>query len=324
MKDKWRPSLAFVLGGALCGTLALSLTGLVAFRYLGPAIGYEKAAILLSILITGATSVLGWMLIRLLLRPIAELERFATQVRATPADPLTPPAHFGTRELQVTAQSVIDMADTLRNRETTIRSYSDHVTHELKTPVAALQAATELLRDGGTLAVEDLALVDQIAGAGAQMEQQIEAMRQAARAREMRHDGVSTLEQLRSALSGDFPSLDLRIEGGDVMIPISQQGLGIVLRHLLGNALGHEATTVKLSAQKKDARVDVVLEDNGRGVSPGNATRIFDPFFTTKREQGGTGMGLSIVRNTLRAHGADISNLPRSQGAAFLISFEVE
>ena len=59
MSRRWRPSLAFVLGGALTGTLALSFTGLIVLRYLGPAIGFRNAAILLAISITLATAVLG-------------------------------------------------------------------------------------------------------------------------------------------------------------------------------------------------------------------------------------------------------------------------
>ena len=322
MIRKWRPSLALVLGGALCGTLMLSLTGLVAFRYLGPEIGFRNAAILLAILITGATTLLGWLLIRLLLRPIVALEHFATQVGATPADPLSPPAHFGTKELGTTAQSVIDMAETLRNRETTIRSFSDHVTHELKTPVAAVKAAAELLQDGGGLSDQDRRLVDQIAGAGAQMEQQLEAMRDVVRAREMRHDGVSRLADLRDDLRRDFPMLEVRVDGDEVPIPLGQQGLDIVLRNLLSNSVNHAAQGVHLTAVARDAQVTLRVQDDGRGISEGNAARIFDPFFTTRRGDGGTGMGLAIVRNTLKAHGADIAHLPQAKGAAFSIRFE--
>ncbi|MCZ4351023.1 HAMP domain-containing sensor histidine kinase [Roseovarius aestuarii] len=321
MIRKWRPSLAMVLGGALCGTLMLSLSGLVVFRYLGQDIGFRNAAILLAILITGATTVLGWMLIRLLLRPITALETFATQVSAAPANNPSPPAHFGTRELQATAQSVIHMAQTLRNRETTIRSFSDHVTHELKTPVAALKAATELLQDGNSLNDEDQRLVSQIAGASAQMERQLEAMQHAARAREARHDGVSTLAGMHHDLMRDFPALELRITGGDIAIPLAPQGLSVVLRQLLGNAQDHGGLNVHLSATSTQKCVSLLVQDNGRGISTGNASRIFDPFFTTNREHGGTGMGLSIVRNTLRAHGADITFVPQSDGAAFQICF---
>ncbi len=323
MRRKWRPGLGFVLGGALCGTLLLSLTGLVAFRYLGPELGYRNAAVLLALIITAATAVLGWLLVRLLLRPIFALERFATQVVRHPADPLSPPARFGTRELGTTAQSVIDMAETLRNRETTIRSFSDHVTHELKTPVATLRAATELLRDDDTLSAENLRLVDQIASAGVQMEHQIDAMRQVARARESRHDGVTSLNELQDGLSSDFPDLDLRIDGGDVTIPIGPKGLQVVLRQLLSNASEHGAQAVQLSAAPDETRVALMVCDDGQGISAGNAARVFDPFFTTKRDQGGTGMGLAIVRNTLRAHGGDIALLPATNGAAFSIWFEL-
>ena len=68
---KWRPALWMVLGGALMATLALSFAGLVALRYLGPEIGFRNAAVGLALCIGAATSLLGWLLVRLLLRPIS-------------------------------------------------------------------------------------------------------------------------------------------------------------------------------------------------------------------------------------------------------------
>ena len=323
MRRKWRPGLAFVLGGALCGTLLLSLSGLVAFRYLGPELGYRNAAFLLALVITAATAILGWLLIRLLLRPITALERFATQAVGHSAEPLLPPSRFGTRELGATGQSVIHMADTLRNRETTIRSFSDHVTHELKTPVATLRAATELLGDDTTLSDENLRLVTQIASATDQLEQQIEAMRQVARAREARHDGTTSLNSLQDELRRCFPSLDLKIDGGAVDIPIGPKGMLVVLRQLLNNAAEHGAQIVVLTSELRDEQVILKVRDDGPGISAGNAARVFDPFFTTKRDRGGTGMGLSIVRNTLRAHSADITLLPTPEGTCFSICFRI-
>ena len=77
MSRRWRPSLGFVLGGALTGTLALSFVGLITLRYLGPEIGFRNAAVLIACLIALATGILGWLLVRLLLRPIRGLERYA-------------------------------------------------------------------------------------------------------------------------------------------------------------------------------------------------------------------------------------------------------
>ena len=70
MIRRWRPTLSFVLGGALFGTLCLLFLGLVLLRYMGPEIGFRNGALLLGFCIATPTAVLGWLLVRLLLRPI--------------------------------------------------------------------------------------------------------------------------------------------------------------------------------------------------------------------------------------------------------------
>jgi signal transduction histidine kinase len=54
------------------------------------------------------------------------------------------------------------------------------------------------------------------------------------------------------------------------------------------------------------------IEDNGPGITEQNLTRIFDPFVTSKRAKGGSGLGLSIVRNIMEMHGGFIhlANIP--------------
>lgn len=319
MSRRWRPSLAFVLGGALTGTLALSFTGLIVLRYLGPAIGFRNAAILLAISITLATAVLGWLLVRLLLRPIRALEAYAGALEqgATPA----PPRHFGTRELHATARRVIAMAEVLRDRETTIRAFTDHVTHELRTPVAAIRVASELLEDGGALGAADAGLVAQIDGARTQIEAQLAALREVARSREARHLGQSRLSELLPALRPEWPGVNLTAEGEDVALPIAAEGMLIVLGHLVRNAAEHGAREVALRAARGGVAPVLDVADDGTGISSGNAAQIFDPFFTTRREDGGTGMGLAIVRNLLHAHGGTIRLVPSQGGTRFRIRF---
>jgi two-component system, OmpR family, sensor kinase len=324
MTRRWRPSLAMVLGGALAGTLGLSFAGLVALRYLGPEVGYRNGALMLAVAITAATALLGWLLVRLLLRPIHGLEVYARALEnaAAPA----PPLHFGTRELHASATRVIAMAQVLRSRETTIRAYTDHVTHELKTPLSAIRAAVELLIDGGSLTNEDRRLVGDIDGACQQVEAQLAALRVAAQAREVRYLGHATLADVVPALRLDRPDLTLKVEGGDVPLPLSAEGVQIVLGHLLRNAAEHGAQGVRLQAVAEPHRVQVIVQDDGAGISPGNAGRIFEPFFTTRRSDGGTGMGLSVVRNILLAHRGDIGFEPVARdgaatGACFRLTF---
>ncbi len=317
---RWRPPLFFVLGGALAGTLALSFAGLVALRYLGPVIGFRDAAILLALGITLATAVLGWLLVRLLLRPIRALEAYAAA--QTRGDRPSPPRHYGTRELHATGQGVIAMAHALRDREASIRAFTDHVTHEIRTPVSAIRAAGELLEDGGALTASDARLVGQIDEARAQIETQLAALRDVARARESRYIGQCTLADLAPGLQAEWPQLTLSFAGETVAFPMAAEGMRVVIGQLLRNAAEHGARKVRLAAQAAGGTSVMVISDDGSGVSDGNAARIFDPFFTTRRAGGGTGMGLTIVRTLLQSHGARISLTRGDPGARFEVRFE--
>ncbi len=321
MMRKWRPSLWFVLGGAMAGTLALSLAGLVAFRYLGPAWGYGEAAVALGLAIALLTTVLWLVLLRLLQRPISGLAAYAEAIRAAPDSVVPPPDHFGTKELHRMALSVIDMAATLANREATIRSFTDHVTHELKTPVTAIRAATELLDDDPDLTEENRALLRQLAGASEQMHRQLEALRQVAAAREMTPGGDCRLGDLADGLTAEHPALAIEVRGGDLVLPVSAEAMRIVLSHLAGNAVAHGATRLDIRCRDDAPGRTVTLSDDGKGISDGNRPHVFEPFFTTRRENGGTGMGLYIVARLLKSHGAEIALESVSKGAAFRISF---
>ena len=313
---KWRPSLGFVVGGALLGTLGLSFLGLVALRLAGPVIGYRLAALLIAGVILLATLVLGWLLVRLILRPVTALADRAAELRRNPMARLEPLAQYGTRELRDLGHSILDMAGRLQAREATIRSYTDHVTHEMKTPLSAVRAAVELLEEA-QLASEDRPLVAAIAEAGAQMERQLAALRQAAAAREAGHGGTSRLEEVVPDLQAAHPGLRLCVTGGDVALPLSALGLTVVLQQLLSNAVAAGARDVRLAA----TAARLVVADDGPGISAGNRAHVFEPFFTTRRATGGTGMGLTIVANLLAAHGATIRLLESDRGAAFEIGF---
>jgi len=314
----WRPSLILVLAGGLSGTLVMSFIGIVALRYLGPAIGFKNAAIILGLSITAATALLGWLLLRLLLRPITDLQRYAAEVSFDSTSDAEIPAHFGTRELHQMSESIIEMAKILRDREKTIRSFTDHVTHEIKTPVAAIKAAVELLEDGGNLSAEDLRITGEIDGAQIQIQSQLNALRNIARAREARYLGTCTLADLPPDIT---TKLSVLLEGEHIQLPLSCEGLIIILRQLIRNAEEHGASQIALTAGKTPDGAQLDITDNGPGISQGNADRIFDPFFTTKRDDGGTGMGLAIVRNIVEAHNGTIFLAPNPNGAHLVVVF---
>ncbi len=101
------------------------------------------------------------------------------------------------------------------------------------------------------------------------------------------------------------------------MINIVPQELGRVILNILNNAFyavnakSKEAPadfspTVSVSTKKTDKRLFIVVKDNGTGISPLIKEKIFHPFFTTKGPGVGTGLGLSLSYDIVKAHGGEI------------------
>ncbi|MCZ6699161.1 MAG: PAS domain S-box protein, partial [Planctomycetota bacterium] len=132
---------------------------------------------------------------------------------------------------------------------------------------------------------------------------------------ELRKNGI----RVRIAASSSLP----RIEADGIQI---QQ----VLLNLIRNAmdamkdtkLEERSIEIRLGVREEDDELEVLVRDNGHGVSPEHLDKLFEPFFSTK--EAGLGMGLSISRSIVQAHGGRLSaeNNP-DRGVTFRIRFPI-
>ncbi len=305
IRRKWCPPLALILGSTLAVVLCLPLAGIMAVRYLAPALGYREAVAAVGVGVVFVAAAVGWTLWRVLLRPIRSLVGRAEGVTHGMPAALDPLAHYGTREMEHLGQAVLDMGRVLLGREAVLRSYAEHATHELKSPLTVLRGAAELLDNPDLDAADRARLLARIDGAAERMTALLDAQRALAGAQDLLVAGQARLADVLAAVQADLVrthrGLDITV-AADAPLPLGAEGLRMVLGHLLANAAQMGAERVWLRAGAD--RLDVI--DDGPGVSEGNRDRIFDPFFTTRRDAGGTGMGLSILRRMLDAHGATI------------------
>ncbi|MEP2532691.1 HAMP domain-containing protein [Shimia sp.] len=116
---------------------------------------YEAAALVIMVLfMVFGVGLVGWLLLRLMSRPVRSLRDEARAIADGGNPTSTPLKHYGTRELAELGHSMLSMADKLRSRSHEIAIYTDHVTHELKCPVTSVAGAAELL-EGSALSPAD-------------------------------------------------------------------------------------------------------------------------------------------------------------------------
>lgn len=96
---------------------------------------------------------------------------------------------------------------------------------------------------------------------------------------------------------------------GELRVLVDRNNLETLLLILLSNALDAIAEGGSICVQlasTSEGRIDIVIVDNGSGISQADQKRVFEPFFTTKPIGKGTGLGLAIAKNIVTEYGGSI------------------
>jgi signal transduction histidine kinase len=259
-------------------------------------------------------------------RPVTAVTRQTERARRGERGAVTPLAHPVTREVAQLSEAVADMAHALETRADYIRNFAAHVSHEFKTPLTAMQGAIELLREhyASMTDAERERFLANLAADSERLDRLLRRLLELARAEMHRPADDSTdfrpaLEQLLDAQRAQGLRIEVAEPLPEAAVALSAETLDAIVTNLLNNARQHGGAGVRVtvSAERHHDTLEVRIADDGPGVSPANAARIFQPFFTTARNQGGTGLGLSVVKALLEAHGGKIELAPASVGAAF-------
>lgn len=275
-----------------------------------------------ALMMLGAATVIGLVFVRTIARPMRELASKAEDITAGRAEAIGPLQRHGTRELASLTQSFMTMAKRLSDRSDYLSGFANHVSHELKSPLTAIKGAAELMRDAESSMTpeERERFLTNVLTDTDRISILLDRLREMARADNPELGGSASLPAVVQGLRERFEGLAITLGQAPTPLGMSEENAQIVFGHLIDNAVRHGATGVSIESVEEGGTVRVRVADNGSGVSAGNRARIFDPFFTTRRAQGGTGMGLGIVRALLRAHGGDIALEGSETGASFVLT----
>jgi signal transduction histidine kinase len=253
---------------------------------------------------------------------IQQTKQFASGDKKS-VEPLKSPV---TEELALLSESFAEMARNLEYRAQYIRNFAAHVSHEFKTPLTGIQGAVELLKEhpDDMPAEKRARFLGNIAQDADRLKRLVDRLLEMARADVIEPTGGQTdLEPIIAALRERYKDRRLAVSfagAGAAAAAVPSEILETVFANLLDNAWQNGAERVEIKATRFNGYLSITVADNGHGISPANADKIFTPFFTTHRDEGGTGLGLGIVRSLLRAYGGDISLEPDSKGAIFKVT----
>lgn len=207
-----------------------------------------------------------------------------------------------------------------------------HVSHELKTPLAALREGVALLEEGvaGALTDGQREVVRILRHNTAVLQAQIEdllrfnaAAFEARRLVRRRVDLKALVRQCvdKQRLQWMARQLEVRIEGVPLVAEVDADKLGMALGNLLSNAIRFSPPrgTIRWQLAERAGRAVIGIADEGPGVAAADRARIFEPFYRGELQPEdaprGSGIGLSIVHEVVTAHGGRIELLADGPGA---------
>jgi two-component system OmpR family sensor kinase len=288
-----------------------------------------------------ALIVLGWVVIRLGLRPLERMGRVAREIahgdltrRVSPDDERTEVGRLGSSLNQMLVQ--IEHAFAARGEsEDRLRRFLSDASHELRTPLASIRGYAELFRLGATSAPDELdRTMARIESEATRMGVLVENLLLLARLDElpeMQLVGVDLRELAEHAAQDTravAPERDVRLTASDPVLVLGDpEQLRQVLANLTRNAVIHTPTesAVEISLRRQDATAVLEVRDHGPGLPQDAGDRVFERFWRSEggrtRGRGGSGLGLAIVKAIVEAHHgeAHAGNAPGG-GAIFRVT----
>ncbi|MBM6814343.1 two-component sensor histidine kinase [Olsenella uli] len=314
--------------------LSVDRAGVVAFLF-------QDLAMLcgLAVLLVGASWVVSRRLSRRFVRPILEIDPASGDGVAPyeELDPLVSRLNEQHKELVQRMNAIQDAADMRRD-------FTANVTHELKTPIASIQGAAELIRDG-IARPEDVqgfagriykdahrlsVLVSDILTLSRLDESERSGDREVFGAAE-RVDLLSVasdaVERRRGRAQRKY-EVTISLSGVSTPIMGNARLLDELVSNLVENAIryNHPGGRVFVWVLPQGGRPCLRVSDTGIGIPPESQDKVFERFYRVdkgrSRDMGGTGLGLAIVKHAATYHGADIRLVSKvDEGTTITVTF---
>ncbi len=269
---------------------------------------------------------LAYIVLRHILRPLRSLHEGVTRLSEGELDVVVP--RWTRDELGILTdafnQMVRRIGDMVRARDQLLLD----VSHELRSPLTRIKVALALLPESekGRRIAADVtemeAMITELL--------ELERLREGRGIRTERRDLVPILREVVESFQDRPPGVRLVLQGAppEILLDVDGDRMRTVLQNLLENAVKYslpDSGPVEVSAVQTGETVVVRVTDDGPGIPETDLANLFEPFFRVDRSRskksGGYGLGLSICKRILEAHGGGIAvENNAGRGATFTLT----
>ncbi|MBT2412818.1 HAMP domain-containing histidine kinase [Streptomyces sp. ISL-12] len=237
------------------------------------------------------------------------------------------------RTFNKAAESLEKRVEDMAAREASSRRFVADMSHELRTPLTAITAVTEVLEDeleaeSGSIdpMIEPAVrlVVSETRRLNDLVENLMEVTRFDAGTARLVLDDVDVADQITACVDARawLDAVDLDAERG-IHARLDPRRLDVILANLIGNALKHGGSPVRVSVTAVDDAVVIAVRDHGPGIPEDVLPHVFDRFYkasASRPRSEGSGLGLSIALANAHIHGGEITagNSPDG-GAVFTL-----
>lgn len=282
-----------------------------------------------------AALVVSFYLGRRLQRSITEVASAASDVAQGNYDVRVSPPGLGD-DFDALSTAFNQMAARLESVDSTRQRLFADLAHEIRTPVAVLEAYIEALEDGvRTLTPQTAAMLRDQTLRLVRFSDDLAALAKAEESSvSMSCNNIDIGRLARRCVAAVHERYDakgvalgIRLQAGLPPLWADEQRLSQVLGNLLDNALRHTPSggAVELSCVRDGDRLRISVADNGEGIATEHLARVFERFYRADaardRAHGGAGIGLAIAKALVAAHGGSISvaSAGPGSGATFTV-----
>ncbi|HET7578716.1 MAG TPA: HAMP domain-containing sensor histidine kinase [Bacillales bacterium] len=206
------------------------------------------------------------------------------------------------------------------------KTFIQHASHELKTPIMIINSYAQSVKDGILPKADIGETMDVIISESDRMEQRVKELLYYTKLDTLKDETPERNETVFGRIAEDIverlqvqrEDLDFRVKGHDTVFNVDREQWQVLIENLIENALRYAESEICIEARENGDTSTLKVYNDGDPIPEDECAHLFDPFY--KGTKGKFGLGLAIVKRVVELHSGEITVENESNGVSFIVN----